>query len=106
MTQPDTSDAIRPSSELLAAVRDLAFELPSGDPASARLHLLLMGLVQELARMDNELRLLADEVLGDRTYSITGGFKDERNDHAGPGPHGFVPGPARPPAITGRHAGL
>lgn len=101
--QPDRGVS-RPSVELANAVRDLAFELPAGDVSTARLYLLLMGLVQELGRMDNELRLLADEVLGDRTYSITGGCPDERNDHYDPGPDGSVPGSARPPAVTNRHA--
>lgn len=104
MTQPDRS--LIQGTGLLEQVRELALELPSGDPGAARLHLLLMGLVQELGRMDNELSALADEVLGDRTYSITGGIKDDRNDHADPGSDGHVPGSAGPATIAYHDAGL
>lgn len=70
---------------------------------SIDLQLLLMGIMQEIERMDTELAVLADVVVGDRRYSI-GGLTD---DHAQqPGPDGGIPGSARPATVADHHARL
>jgi hypothetical protein len=117
-----SDESYSPLDELRAQVRDLAFELPSGDPGTARLHLLLMGLVQELGRLSSEMSSLAEEVLGERRYGLSdieshrppkqsggaghstqGGITDDQHSLE-PGPDGSVPGPARAPAFADHDA--
>lgn len=71
---------------------------------SIDLQLLLMGIMQEIERMDTELAVLADVVVGDRRYSIQGGITDEHADQ--PGPHGGVPRSTRPATVADHYAWL
>ena len=85
-------------SQLTEELRAIAPEL------SPRLQLLLMGIVQEIDRLDGEIAALADETLGDRRYSIRGGITDEHVDQ--PGPDAGVSGSSRATAVADHYARL
>lgn len=80
-------------SELRALLHEAAGEL------SPSTQLLLMGLVQEISRLEKELAALAEDLIGDRRYSIQGGIKDEHRD-TDAGPDGDLPGSPRAASVS------
>lgn len=99
MTQSDISNI----DQLRYQVRDLAFQLPTGDAGTARLEVLLMGVVQELGHLRGELRELAEEVLGDRRYTITQEPGRQKDEHGDTRPDGGIR-PHRQTTIADHHA--